>query len=216
MPIYYMLKFNLMKRVIISALFMFFTFVPSMAENVMVESMGGFAEKEDIYSFKAKVVEDAIFESGLVFEKDAVVEGEIVKTVDPKRGKRNGYIIIRPISYSIPSEDNEIKKIEDEFLEAKVVGYSKKNFAKMGLNAGLTVGGYYVKGLGQIFYFSKGLIKPDKGRNRIQSAFHNVYENTPFVFLEKGEEVDIEEGDLLVLKFYHADIPKWRFIKRQK
>mgnify|MGYP005803824375 CR=1 FL=1 len=90
------------------------------------------------------------------------------------------------------------------------------SIAKMGLNAGLTVGGYYVKGLGQIFYFSKGLIKPDEGRNRIQSAFHNVYENTPFVFLEKGEEVNIEEGDLLVLKFYHSDVPKWRFIKRQK
>ncbi len=211
-----MLKSDLMKRIIISALFLFCSMVPSAAENVMVESLSSFEENDNIYSFKARVVEGAIFDSGLVFEQNSTIKGEIVKTIDPKRGKRNGYIIIRPISYTIPSNDNETKNIDDEFLEAKVVGYSKKNFAKMGLNAGLTVGGHYVKGLGQIFYFSKGLIKPDEGRNRIQSAFHNVYENTPFVFLKKGEEVNIEEGDLLVLKFYHSDVPKWRFIKRQK
>ena len=73
-----------------------------------------------------------------------------------------------------------------------------------------------MKGLSQVFYFSKGLIIPDEDKSRIKTAFHNVYENTPFVYIEKGEDVDIEKGDLLVLKVYHSEVPKWRFIKRNK
>ena len=133
--------------------------------------------------------------------------------VDAKRGKRNAYIVIQPESFEI---DGVVHLIEDENLEAKVVGYSKRDYKKTALDAGLAVGGYFVKGLSQVFYFSKGLIIPDEDKSRIKTAFHNVYENTPFVYIEKGEDVDIEKGDLLVLKVYHSEVPKWRFIKRNK
>ncbi|MBQ8476043.1 hypothetical protein IJ531_03175, partial [bacterium] len=110
--------------------------------------------------------------------------------------------------------------IEDENLEAKVVGYSKTDWKQMGknasLSAGLTVGSHFVPGLSQMFYFSKGLLTPSEDESRLTSGVKSVYENSPFAYLEKGQDLDIEKGDYLVLKFYHADIPVWKFIKRTK
>lgn len=192
---------------------LFFITPASFALNVVVESQSNISKETESADFSAKVLEAAEFTDGTTLEEGAVLNGKIIKAVEAKRGKRNAYIVIQPVSYTI---GNTVKTIEDKNLEAKVVGYSKKDYKKMGLDAGLAVGGYFVKGLGQIFYFSKGLIMPDDGKSRVSSAIHNVYENTPFVYIEKGEEVEIEEGDMLVLKFYHADVPKWRILKRQK
>ena len=163
--------------------------------------------------FSAKVVEETELSDGKIIKANSTINGTILKTVDAKRGKRNAYIVIQPESFEI---DGVVHLIEDENLEAKVVGYSKRDYKKTALDAGLAVGGYFVKGLSQVFYFSKGLIIPDEDKSRIKTAFHNVYENTPFVYIEKGEDVDIEKGDLLVLKVYHSEVPKWRFIKRNK
>ncbi len=186
----------------------------SYAHNVLVQSLSDFSKDDSNKDFSAKVIEDVEFDSGLKFEANSTINGKILKVVDAKRGKRDAYIVITPVSNT--KVDGNISLIEDSNLEAKVVGYSKKDWKQMGLDAGLAVGGQFVKGLGQMFYFSKGLIKPDEGRNRVQTAFHNVYESTPFVYAEKGKDVDINQGDLLVLKFYHTDVPKWRPIKRQK
>lgn len=170
------------------------------AQNVLVESLSDIKEGEGDVEFSAKVLEQAELKDGTVFEENSIINGKIIKTVEAKRGKRNAYIIIKPVSYTT-SDSNSVISMEEKNFEAKVVGYSKKDFKKMGLDAGLAVGGYFVKGLGQIFYFSKGLIQPDDGKSRVSTAVHNVYENTPFVYIEKGQDVDIENGDYLVLKF---------------
>lgn len=202
-----------MKKIFYTILFYFLITPFVFAQNILVESLTDFNANDDEKVFSAKVVEEAELSDGKIVRKDAVFTGTIVKTVEAKRGKRNAYLVIRPESYEL---NGTVHLIEDENLEAKVVGYSKRDYKKTALDAGLAVGGYFVKGLSQVFYFSKGLIIPDEDKSRIKTAFHNVYENTPFVYIEKGEDVDIEKGDLLVLKVYHSEVPKWRFIKRNK
>lgn len=202
-----------MKKIFYTILFYFLITPFVFAQNILVESMTDFNTNDDEKVFSAKVVEEAELSDGKIIKANSTINGTILKTVDAKRGKRNAYIVIQPESFEI---NGVVHLIEDENLEAKVVGYSKRDYKKTALDAGLAVGGYFVKGLSQVFYFSKGLIIPDEDKSRIKTAFHNVYENTPFVYIEKGEDVDIEKGDLLVLKVYHSEVPKWRFIKRNK
>ncbi|HIT56079.1 TPA: hypothetical protein IAA92_07440 [Candidatus Galligastranaerophilus intestinigallinarum] len=202
-----------MKKIFYTILFYFLITPFVFAQNILVESMTDFNTNDNEKVFSAKVVEETELSDGKIIKANSTINGTILKTVDAKRGKRNAYIVIQPESFEI---DGVVHLIEDENLEAKVVGYSKRDYKKTALDAGLAVGGYFVKGLSQVFYFSKGLIIPDEDKSRIKTAFHNVYENTPFVYIEKGEDVDIEKGDLLVLKVYHSEIPKWRFIKRNK
>lgn len=202
-----------MKKIFYTILFYFLITPFVFAQNILVESMTDFNTNDNEKVFSAKVVEETELSDGEIIKANSTINGTILKTVDAKRGKRNAYIVIQPESFEI---DGVVHLIEDENLEAKVVGYSKRDYKKTALDAGLAVGGYFVKGLSQVFYFSKGLIIPDEDKSRIKTAFHNVYENTPFVYIEKGEDVDIEKGDLLVLKVYHSEVPKWRFIKRNK
>lgn len=182
------------------------------AANVVVESLTDIDASNPQKPFSVKVLEQAEF-SDIVFEENSVINGEVIKLVGPKRGNKDAYIVIRPESYT---KDGATVDIKDEYIEAKVIGYSKPDFKKTVLDAGLTVGGHFVKGLGQIFYFSKGLISPNEGQSRAASAVQNVYKNSPFVYIEKGKEVQIEAGDFLVLEFYHSDVPKWRILKRKK
>lgn len=202
-----------MKKIFYTILFYFLITPFVFAQNILVESMTDFNTNDNEKVFSAKVVEETELSDGKIIKANSTINGTILKTVDAKRGKRNAYIVIQPESFEI---DGVVHLIEDENLEAKVVGYSKRDYKKTALDAGLAVGGYFVKGLSQVFYFSKGLIIPDEDKSRIKTAFHNVYENTPFVYIEKGEDIDIEKGDLLVLKVYHSEVPKWRFIKRNK
>lgn len=202
-----------MKKIFYTILFYFLITPFVFAQNILVESMTDFNTNDNEKVFSAKVVEETELSDGKIIKANSTINGTILKTVDAKRGKRNAYIVIQPESFEI---DGVVHLIEDENLEAKVVGYSKRDYKKTALDAGLAVGGYFVKGLSQVFYFSKGLIIPDEDKSRIKTAFHNVYENTPFVYIERGEDVDIEKGDLLVLKVYHSEVPKWRFIKRNK
>lgn len=202
-----------MKKIFYTILFYIAIAPAVLAQNILVQSMTEFEQNDNEKVFSAKVVEETELSDGKIIEANSILNGTIIKTVDAKRGKRDAYIVIQPESFEI---DGVIHLIEDENLEAKVVGYSKRDYKKTALDAGLAVGGYFVKGLSQVFYFSKGLIIPDDDKSRIKTAFHNVYENTPFVYIERGDEIDIEKGDLLVLKVYHADVPKWKFLKRNK
>ena len=202
-----------MKKIFYTILFYIAIAPAVLAQNILVQSMTEFEQNDNEKVFSAKVVEETELSDGKIIKANSILNGTIIKTVDAKRGKRDAYIVIQPESFEI---DGVIHLIEDENLEAKVVGYSKRDYKKTALDAGLAVGGYFVKGLSQVFYFFFFLIIPDDDKSRIKTAFHNVYENTPFVYIERGDEIDIEKGDLLVLKVYHADVPKWKFLKRNK
>ena len=73
----------------------------------------------------------------------------------------------------------------------------KKELAK---SASLTVGSYFVKGLSLGVNAVEGAIKNEEG-NRFKSSVVNVYENTPFSYVETGNELNILEGDIFWLKF---------------
>jgi len=185
------------------------------SNKVVAESLNDFSFENYKDTVELKVIEETSFENGVKFEKDAIIKAKVAKIVDPKRGKRNGYLVVDPVSYSIPSE-NITCEIEDEYWMANVMGYKPFDTKQAALSASLGAAGYFVKGIGQIFYFGKGIISPDEGENRLKSGVKNVYENSPLVYIEEGERVDIKKGDILLLKFYHSDVPKWRPFKRNK
>ena len=139
-----------------------------------------------------------------------------MKIVEAKRGKRNGYLVVEPVSYSIPSKGNETLNINEEYWVANVVGYKPFDVKKAAFSAGLSAAGYFVKGIGQIYYFGKGIISPNEGEGRLKSGAKNVYENSPLAFIKEGEEINIQKGDILLLKFHYDNVPKWRFFKRNK
>lgn len=209
-----------MKKIILFCLFCVITLLPSFADDdtsnkAVVESLCSFSFEDEAHDVRLKVLEENSFENGITFEKDSILTARVTKVIDPKRGKRNGYLIVQPLTYTIPSK-GETKNINEEAWSAKVLGYKPFDVKKSAVGAGLAVAGHFVKGIGQFYYFGKGVIKPEEGENRLVSGVKNVYENSPLAYIEEGEEAHVETGDLLLLKFYYEDVPKWKFWQRNK
>ena len=209
------------KIILLSILFLFCISLPVRAfddtsNKAVVESLESFSFDNDKSTVNFKVIEENPFDNGIVFEKDSIVTAHVMKVVEAKRGKRNGYLVVEPVSYSIPSKGNETLNINEEYWVANVVGYKPFDVKKAAFSAGLSAAGYFVKGIGQIYYFGKGIISPNEGEGRLKSGAKNVYENSPLAFIKEGEEINIQKGDILLLKFHYDNVPKWRFFKRNK
>ena len=209
------------KNILLSILFLFCISLPVRAfddtsNKAVVESLESFSFDNDKSTVNFKVIEENPFDNGIVFEKDSIVTAHVMKVVEAKRGKRNGYLVVEPVSYSIPSKGNETLNINEEYWVANVVGYKPFDVKKAAFSAGLSAAGYFVKGIGQIYYFGKGIISPNEGEGRLKSGAKNVYENSPLAFIKEGEEINIQKGDILLLKFHYDNVPKWRFFKRNK
>lgn len=211
-----------MKKVLFLLIFMFcFLYGINSARandtsnKVVVESLCGFSFDEHTGNIQLKVVQENEFENGIKFEEGSIVTAKVSKVVDPKRGKRDGYFIIDPVLYTIPST-GETKNISEDTWLAKVLGYKPFNAKNAALGAGLTVAGHFVKGIGQFYYFGQGLVHPEDGENRLKSGVKNVYENSPLAYIEEGKGASVEKGDMLLLKFYYDDVPKWKFWERNQ
>ncbi len=186
------------------------------SNKVVVESLEDFSFENNDNIVKFKAIEENTFKNGITFEKDSIICAKVTKVIEPKRGKRNGYLIVDPKSYTVPSKGGETVEINDEYWVAKVLGFKPFNVKDSAVGAGLAVAGHFVKGIGQFYYFGKGIVSPNEGEGRLKSGVKNVYENSPLAYIEEGEEVNINKGDLLLLKFHYDNVPKWKFWQRNK
>ena len=67
-------------------------------------------------------------------------------------------------------------------------------------SAALGVGNYFVKGISMGYYAVEGAVK-NESDNRFKSSAKSVYENSPFAYVEKGQDIEIKVNDIFGLKF---------------
>jgi len=200
-----------MKKIIV---LLFLLFSPSAyalnLDKAIVQALYDFSSLNPRKDFAVRVVEEYEFD-GVVLEPNAIVRGKIIETVGPKRAKRNAYFVFKPSTYTIPSKGGAVKNIWKTDIEARALDYVPFDKVKAAESAGLTIAGLFVTGVAQIYHFGKGFSKAKKGENRFAKGGKEVYENSPFVYIRKGEELHINKGDVMTLRFYHYEVPKWRF-----
>ena len=226
-----------MKKILVLFI-LFLTSGSVWAKNIQVECLTPVNAEMETPEFNAKVLKESKFKSGLVFKKNDVINMKIKKFVPAKAGSRSAYIVVQPVSFVEEEEvqymyhtETETKyiPINDETLEGKTTSIKvlskedvknhikedwKQDLGKVGKGVTKKVVNTALPGAEQMYQVSKGLIKPNEGQTRLQSAANNFIDDTPLKHLKKGHDVDIKAGDKIVLKFYHTDVPKWRVFKR--
>lgn len=197
-------------------LFLFYAVsLPAFAgSTVLVQSMESFSTASPKFQMSVKVVEPHKFSSGFTLEKDTVIKGYVVKVTDPKRGKRNAYFVIRPVTYTVPSKGHQVRYLKNGRLEARATLYKKMNKKQAVEKGAVGAGGIMIPGLSQVYYFGKGYSNPEKGKTRLASGGRSAYKNSPLSYVEKGQETTVRQGDYLRLKFYDAQKPKWQVFKK--
>ncbi len=169
---------------------------PVFAKTIIVQSMSSFSSTKPQSNLTFKAAETKDVKEGYTIKQGTVINSRVEKVTEPKRGKRNVYVVVHPTNLNIPD-----RKGRD--LHAKITPYKKMNKKNAAQKGAVSAAGIMLPGFAQLFYFGKGFANPEKGKSRMASGGRCAYKNSPLVYIEKGDELYIHQGDYLKMKLYH-------------
>lgn len=184
----------MLKKIIIGCLAVLIS-SPVFAVSVKVKALSPFSTENPSETMSVELLEDCELTDNLTLYKGDILYGKTSDVVSPKRLKRDASFSITPETYV--RKDGSMHEFNENLIGKYSMHTDKKELAK---SASLTVGSYFVKGLSLGVNAVEGAIKNEEG-NRFKSSVVNVYENTPFSYVETGNELNILEGDIFWLKF---------------
>lgn len=172
---------------------------PAMAKNIKVEALGNFSTANPPKTWKVKVLEGFVADNGVAIHPNTVIEGDILNVKSPKRLKRNASFKFVPTTYYDP-QVGTVQAVKREF-EGKYSSTSnldKKELAKTGaISAGnMLIGSFVAPAVGLV----EGVVSNKEG-NRAKSAVVGAYERTPLSYANKGEEIEIKQGQRFTMSF---------------
>ena len=172
---------------------------PVLAKPIAVEALSGFTTENPPKEMSIKLLEDVAVDDTLTIKAETIVDGNVVDVTDPKRLKRNASFTFVPTSYR--DERGQVVVIKNYYPAKYTTKINKGQLAK---SAALGVGSFFVKGLSIGYSAVEGAIKNEKD-NRFKSSVTEVYQDSPLSYVEKGEELVIEKGQLFFLNFKTKD-----------
>ena len=172
---------------------------PVLAKPIAVEALSDFTTENPPKEMSIKLLEDIAVDDTLTIKAETIVDGNVVDVTDPKRLKRNASFTFVPTSYK--DERGQVVVIKN-YYPAKYT--TKVNKGQLAKSAALSVGNFFVKGLSSGYSAVEGAIKNEKD-NRFKSSVTEVYQDSPLSYVEKGEELVIEKGQLFFLNFRTKD-----------
>lgn len=185
------------KHLLIFTIIIFFISSSAQAKAIRVISLENFSTANPSSTYKVQVIEKEELKDGTVYEAGTIICGEVVKVKNAQRGKRDGYFEFVP---TFLIYNNETCKIKDPNVSAKVVGYAPINPMDIAEKAAKGAVGLFFKGASQGISFVQGVAE-DKDGNRLKSGFVKMYKDSPLTYIEEGKELNVNVGDLIVLKF---------------
>lgn len=172
---------------------------PVLAKPIAVEALSNFTTENPPKEMSIKLLEDIAVDDTLTIKAETIVDGNVIDVTAPKRLKRNASFTFVPTSYK--DERGQVVVIKN-YYPAKYT--TKVNKGQLAKSAALSVGNFFVKGLSIGYSAVEGAIKNEKD-NRFKSSVTEVYQDSPLSYVEKGEELVIEKGQLFFLNFRTKD-----------
>ena len=175
-----------MKKFLLVFILVFFT-LPAFAELMSVESISVISTETPNKPVKVRVMKNCKL-GEITLKTGYTLEGKMYTVTDPKRLKQDATFTFEPLKYT------DLNGNSYEIKETFVGSYSPKfeiDPAKAAKTVALTVGNKFVKGVKTGYYAVEGAVE-NKDGNRVKSAAENVYENSLFSYVEKGEQLHIE------------------------
>ena len=174
------------------------------SETALGIALENFSTANPAKHFEVKLTEPVILSDTQKFPTGTIFYGTVTIVADGQVGKRLGYFEIHPTKYQTPEGEFYIK---NHALIIKISNYEpldKKKAAKKVATTGVTtVAGKVLKvpGLSQGVSFVKGVVKSDEGERKIVNGVKQVYEDSPLSFVEKGDSLNVHNGEQVKLHF---------------
>ena len=168
---------------------------PVFAKAIAVQALDDFSTEAPSSSMRIKILEDVVIDDNVTLSFGYIVSGKIVDVTEPKRLKRDASFTFVPLTYT----DLNGKTIEIKgYYPARYT--TKLDKGELAKTAALGVGSFFVKGLSLGYSAIEGAVKNEKD-NRFKSSVNEVYEDSPFSYVEKGGEILIQKEQNFFLNF---------------
>lgn len=166
------------------------------AKTIKVMAVEQFSTQNPLSTYKVQAIEAQEMKGGLFLERGTIISGSVMKIYAPQRGKRDSYFEFHPTS--ITYEGKTINIGESKIL-AKVVGYKPISPEKLAGSVAIKAANFILLGSSQAISFTLGALHAQNGE-RIKSGLDRMYKDSFVSFIEIGEELNIDVGDILLLK----------------
>jgi len=186
-----------MKKTLLAFVFIFFSLTScAQAQTLKVVSIDGFSTKNPSAICRVQTLETTELADNFFLESGTIISGTVVQAHRPKFGKRDSYLEIIPTS--ITNNDKTIN-ITKSKLTAKVVAYKPIAPQALAGNVAIKAANLVVLGASQGISFTMGATQAKEG-TRIKSGLERMYKDSFISLLEAGSELNINQGDILILK----------------
>ena len=163
------------------------------AQTIKVEALECFSTLNPPSIFSLKTLEDVTTNTNTLIPKNSVIKSRITTVKNANRLKQNATFTITPFEISNNEGTKQISGYKAQYTTALDKG-------ELAQSAALSIGTHFVKGMATGVYAFKGFVNNKEG-NRLKSTVDEVYDNSPFSYVEKGEEIEIKKGDIFLLNF---------------
>ena len=170
-------------------------FSKAYGQTVEVLSLSKFSTENPPKSISVKLLEPLVVSDNMIFKAGVIMQGNLFNVVSPKRLKRDADFSFQPTKYT--EIDGKQYKMKSNIVASYTEPIDKGELAK---NAALGVGNFFVKGLSMGVAAVSGAVKNEEG-NRLKSSAVSAYESSPFSYVEKGEDINIDVNQSFFLKF---------------
>jgi len=186
-----------MNKILLTFVFIFFLLTSSVqAQTLKVVSVDGFSAKNPSAVCRVQTLEATELADNFFLESGTIISGLVIQAHRPKFGKRDSYLEIIPTS--ITYNDKTIN-ITNSKLTAKVIAYKPTNPQALAGNVAIKAANLVVLGASQGISFAMGATQAKEG-TRVKSGFQRIYKDSFISLLEIGSELNINKGDILILK----------------
>jgi hypothetical protein len=165
--------------------------------NMTVELLEPFDMANPPNTLAVQTVGEHIFSTAEKIPSGTKIEGRVVKIVEPKRLKRDGYFYFE-VTNLTRAERFFTPKNE---LVVKAQKHKPMNKKELAISAGTTVAGLFVDNIAIPINFVRGAANASEEQNPLAAGAQNAYENSILGWTLKGNRMLLLAGDKLTLVF---------------
>ena len=126
-----------------------------------------------------------------------VIYGEIVSVVDPKIGKRDGYVYVKVTK--IIGHDGKEYKVDNPNAVIKLSEYKPLDIKEKSIDVGTSAAGFVVKNISYPINFVRGVVTADEGENKISAGLDKAFDKSVFSYVKTGDELSAAAGTKLTV-----------------
>jgi len=207
MSYFFVIENRIIGKSVMKKLAVIFTFVLLLsstsvqARTIKVEALNNFSTQNAATVFSVRLINNETLRK-VPIEAGTIISGQIITIEGPQRGKRDGYLEFMPTSWINNGKD---EKIEMPYSVARVIGYKPVSPKDVTFNAARKIANFFLKGAISCAEFAQGAICAPKGE-KFKTGIKKVYDDSFFVYIEVGKELNIHKGDILVFKLRNSSL----------